>query len=135
MVDSYNDLGNTTHNEFIVRLEELIQDELPGATRQLLDCMIGQGYHAADEDAFLQQQHDDPIDCRRFTIYGLESELARRGFVTINKGMHIGPTVTMLTLGAYYVSLWIGGRGLVSRTASAGVFPGPSFTMSNTATM
>ena len=74
------------------------------------------------EVPFLEPHHDDPIDCRRFTVDGLEAELARRGFATLNRGMHIGPTVAMITLGAHYLSLWLHGRSLVSKAIATAAF-------------
>lgn len=71
---------------------------------------------------FLQQYHEDPIDCRRFTVQGLERELRRVGLEPVNSGPHIGPTVTMITLAAYYASLWFEGRSRAAKAVSTGVF-------------
>lgn len=71
---------------------------------------------------FLQQYHDDPIDCRRFTVSGLAREMARAGLQTVKSGFHIGPTVTMITLSAYYAALLFEGKSLVARAVSTGVF-------------
>lgn len=71
---------------------------------------------------FLQQYHEDPIDCRRFTVQGLERELRRVGLEPVNSGPHIGPTVTMITLAAYYASLWFEGKSQASKAVSTGVF-------------
>lgn len=71
---------------------------------------------------FLQQYHDDPIDCRRFTVSGLAREMERAGLQTVKSGFHIGPTVTMITLSAYYAALLFEGKSLVARAVSSGVF-------------
>ncbi|MFP5284226.1 MAG: class I SAM-dependent methyltransferase, partial [Thermoanaerobaculia bacterium] len=71
---------------------------------------------------FLQQYHDDPIDCRRFTVSGLAREMERAGLETVKSGFHIGPTVTMITLSAYYASLLFEGRSLAARAVSTGAF-------------
>lgn len=62
------------------------------------------------EVPFLQQHHDDPIDCRRFTVDGLRRALLRAGLEPERGGVHIGPTVTMITLWSYYVALVLEGR-------------------------
>ena len=74
------------------------------------------------EIPFLQQYHQDPIDCRRLTVEGLERELRRRGFQTVKSGFHIGPTVTMVTLFAYYGALLFEGESRLAKAISAGVF-------------
>lgn len=71
---------------------------------------------------FLQQYHEDPIDCRRLTIPGLEREMKRYGLETVKAGFHIGPTVTILTLLTYYVALLFEGRSRAARAVSTGVF-------------
>jgi SAM-dependent methyltransferase len=71
---------------------------------------------------FLQQYHEDPIDCRRLTVDGLEREMKRLGLETVNSGFHIGPTVTVTTLLAYYGALLFEGRSLAARAVSTGVF-------------
>lgn len=80
------------------------------------------GGYAHIELPFLQQYHEDPIDSRRLTVPGLERELRRVGLEPVKSGPHIGPTVTMVTLAAYYVSLWFEGRSRASRAVSTGVF-------------
>lgn len=62
------------------------------------------------EIPFLQQYHDDPIDCRRYTQPGLALLLSQHGFRAEAQGAHIGPTVTILTLTSYYLDLLFGGR-------------------------
>lgn len=71
---------------------------------------------------FLQQYHDDPIDCRRFTVSGLAREMERAGLQTVKSGFHIGPTVTMITLSAYYAALLFEGKSRAARAVSTGVF-------------
>lgn len=71
---------------------------------------------------FLQEYHEDPIDCRRLTIPGLEREMKRFGLETVKAGFHIGPTVTILTLLAYYGAMLFEGRSLAARAVSTGVF-------------
>ncbi len=74
------------------------------------------------EMPFLQQYHDDPIDCRRMTVPGLALVMEREGFETVRRGVHIGPTVTLVTLGAYYVALLFEGRNVVCKALSTGAF-------------
>lgn len=74
------------------------------------------------EVPFLVQYHQDPIDCRRLTLEGLERDLRRVGMEPVKSGSHIGPTVTMITLGAHYASLWFEGESRLSRAVSTGVF-------------
>ena len=74
------------------------------------------------EVPFLQQHHDDPIDCRRWTVDGLVREMRRAGLEPYRWGVHIGPTVTIVTLLTYYAALWFEGRNVVSRTLSSAVF-------------
>jgi SAM-dependent methyltransferase len=74
------------------------------------------------EMPFLQQYHEDPIDCRRMTIDGLERSLRRSGLTKVRSGFHIGPTVTLITLFTYYCALWFEGRNVVLKALSTGVF-------------
>ena len=74
------------------------------------------------EIPFLQQYHDDPIDCRRFTQSGLALLLNQHGFKTVESGTHIGPTVTVLTLTAYWFALWFEGKSFLNKLMSNGVF-------------
>lgn len=74
------------------------------------------------EVPFLEQYHEDPIDCRRLTAPGLELEMNREGFRTLATGAHIGPTVTVLNLVARWISMWFEGRNVVSRALSFGCF-------------
>lgn len=78
------------------------------------------------EVPFLQQYHDDPIDCRRYTQPGLALLLRQHGFEVVSSGTHIGPTVTVLTLTAYWLSLWFEGRTIVHKLLSNGVFAAAS---------
>ena len=80
------------------------------------------GGRAHFEMPFLQQYHDDPIDCRRFTVDGLERALRREGLEPEVAGVHIGPTVTLITLSTYYIALWLEGRSKVMRALSTGAF-------------
>src|SRR6185295_19406749 len=58
------------------------------------------------EVPFLEQYHEDPIDCRRMTAPGLELEMRSFGFETEASGAHIGPTVTLLNTTARWWALW-----------------------------
>lgn len=84
--------------------------------------VLRKGGIAHVELPFLQQYHDDPIDCRRFTVSGLAREMERAGLQTVKSGFHIGPTVTMITLSAYYAALLFEGKSLAARAVSTGVF-------------
>jgi SAM-dependent methyltransferase len=84
--------------------------------------VLRKGGLAHVELPFLQQYHDDPIDCRRFTVSGLAREMERAGLETVKSGFHIGPTVTMITLSAYYAALLFEGRSLAARAVSTGAF-------------
>ena len=74
------------------------------------------------EVPFLQQYHDDPIDCRRFTRPGLVRELERAGLEAVRSGVHIGPTVTIITHWAYYAALWLEGRSTLAKGLSTLAF-------------
>jgi SAM-dependent methyltransferase len=78
------------------------------------------------EVPFLQQYHTDPIDCRRYTISGLERELAEGGLMSRRAGFHIGPTVMILTLLTHYIAMWVKGPTLAQRAMSTAVFAGLS---------
>lgn len=80
------------------------------------------GGRAHMEVPFMQQYHDDPIDCRRYSLPGLAREVERAGFEVLHSGVHIGPTVTIITHWAYYASLWLEGRNVVAKAASTLVF-------------
>jgi SAM-dependent methyltransferase len=84
--------------------------------------VLRKGGLAHVELPFLQQYHDDPIDCRRFTVSGLAREMERAGLQTVKSGFHIGPTVTMITLFAYYAALLFEGKSLAARAVSTGAF-------------
>lgn len=79
------------------------------------------------EVPFLEQYHEDPIDCRRLTAPGLEMEMDREGFATLESGAHIGPTVTMLNMVARWISMWFEGRNVVSKALSFACFTLLSF--------
>ncbi len=89
-------------------LLEHVEDDrkLIGEMRRILKT----GGTAYIEIPFLQQYHDDPIDCRRLTQPGLALLLKQQGFEVVDSGTHIGPTVTLLTLAAYWLSMWFEGR-------------------------
>ena len=71
---------------------------------------------------FLQQYHDDPIDFRRLTLPGLTMFLDKYGFAVENKGVHIGPTVTILTLISYYISILFSGDFIIHKILSNSLF-------------
>lgn len=74
------------------------------------------------EIPFLQQHHDDPIDCRRYTVDGLERFLARHGFTPVNSGVHIGPTVTVITLFSHYIAILLEGPTFLNKVVSNGAY-------------
>lgn len=74
------------------------------------------------EVPFLEQYHEDPIDCRRLTVAGLEMAMRERGFETVAKGAHIGPTVTMLNTLARWAALWFEGDNRVCKVLSGACF-------------
>lgn len=74
------------------------------------------------EIPFLQQYHEDPIDCRRLTLPGLRLFLQQHGFQIINSGVHIGPTVMLLTLLRYYADLLFRGPHIVQRVLARSAF-------------
>ncbi len=74
------------------------------------------------EVPFLQQYHDDPIDCRRLTLPGLKLFLEQQGFEVIRNGVHIGPTVSILTLISYYIDLVFNGQSFISKIIANGAF-------------
>jgi SAM-dependent methyltransferase len=74
------------------------------------------------EVPFLEQYHEDPIDCRRMTVQGLELAMARVGFETVRKGAHIGPTVTLLNTFARWMALWLEGDNVLCKVLSFGCY-------------
>lgn len=80
------------------------------------------GGRAHMEVPFLQQYHDDPIDCRRYSVPGLAREMERAGLEVLHTGVHIGPTVTIITHWAYYAALWLEGRSTIAKVASTLAF-------------
>jgi len=84
--------------------------------------MLRTGGVAHIELPFLQQYHDDPIDCRRLTVPGLAGLLEQEGFEIIESGAHIGPTVTLLTLTSYYLDLLFSGKNIISKILSNSIF-------------
>ncbi len=79
---------------------------------------------------FLQFYHDDPVDYRRYTVPGLEREMVRAGFQTIESNFNIGPTVGLLYSFIYYGATLFEGRNVVSRVLSNLVFVFLSFALS-----
>lgn len=105
---------------FATGLLEHVEDEK--AVLQEMERVLRPGGLAHVELPFLQQYHEDPIDCRRLTVDGLAREMRRAGLETVKSGFHIGPTVTILTLLAYYGALLFEGKSLPARAVSTGVF-------------
>jgi SAM-dependent methyltransferase len=101
-------------------LLEHVEDER--ATLAEVARVLARGGLAHMEMPFLQQYHDDPIDCRRMTVDGLERAMRRAGLEPVQSGVHIGPTVTLVTLFTYYAALWLDGRNVVLKALSTGVF-------------
>jgi len=105
---------------FATGLLEHVEDH-----RRVLDeiaRVLRPGGIAHVELPFLQQYHEDPIDCRRLTVDGLEREMKRAGLAKVKSGFHIGPTVTVLTLLAYYGALLFEGKSRPARAVSTGVY-------------
>lgn len=105
---------------FATGLLEHVDDDR-AVTREM-ERVLRPGGLAHVELPFLQQYHEDPIDVRRFTVSGLAREMERAGLETVKAGSHIGPTVTILTLSAYYAALLFEGKSRASRAISTGVF-------------
>lgn len=74
------------------------------------------------EVPFLQQYHEDPIDNLRWTLPGLQRVLRQHGFVPIESGCHIGPTVTLITLVAHYWQIVFEGPTLLNKILANGIF-------------
>jgi SAM-dependent methyltransferase len=74
------------------------------------------------EIPFLQQYHDDPIDSRRYTKDGLKRYLEQHGFEVLDSGFHIGASVTIATLNAYYAALLFEGNTMVHKALSNTAF-------------
>ncbi len=74
------------------------------------------------EVPFMQQYHDDPIDNRRYSVPGLEREMHRVGLETIRCGVHIGPTVTLITHFTYYIAMWFEANNVICKALSSGIF-------------
>jgi SAM-dependent methyltransferase len=101
-------------------LLEHVEDER--ATLDEVARVLARGGLAHMEMPFLQQYHDDPIDCRRMTVDGLNRAMRRAGLEPVRSGVHIGPTVTLITLFTYYAALWLDGQNVVSKALSTAVF-------------
>ena len=84
--------------------------------------ILKRGGVAHIEIPFLQQYHEDPIDCRRLTFPGLRLLLEQMGFEVFDSGVHIGPTVTIMTLTAYWLQLIFQGSSLFTRALGHGAF-------------
>jgi SAM-dependent methyltransferase len=80
------------------------------------------GGRAHFEVPFLENYHADPIDSRRFTVPGLVDVCRMHGLEPSHSGVHIGPTVTVLTTLRYYVALVFEGRSKLSKIVSTGAF-------------
>jgi SAM-dependent methyltransferase len=91
-------------NDFISEMRRVLK---PGGTAYI-------------EIPFLQQYHEDPIDCRRLTLPGLKLFLEQNGFRAVDSGFHIGPSVTLATLIAQYISLFFDGRTIFHKALSTG---------------
>ncbi|MFT6072099.1 MAG: putative SAM-dependent methyltransferase [Alphaproteobacteria bacterium] len=76
------------------------------------------GGHIYIEIPFMQQYHDDPIDSRRYTQAGLARYLEQKGFDVVESGFHIGPSVTIATLNAYYAGLLFEGDTIFHKIIS-----------------
>ncbi len=74
------------------------------------------------EVPFLQNYHDDPIDCRRFTQPGLADLCRMFGLEPSRSGAHIGPTVTVIHILQYYAALLFEGRSWLAKAASTAAF-------------
>ena len=105
---------------FATGLLEHVEDEK--AVLAEMARVLRPGGLAHVELPFLQQYHEDPIDCRRLTVDGLRREMKQVGLSAVKAGFHIGPTVTVLTLLAYYGALLFEGRSRLARAVSTGVF-------------
>jgi SAM-dependent methyltransferase len=84
--------------------------------------MLRQGGLVHIELPFMQQYHEDPIDCRRLTLPGLHLFLEKAGFEVVQSGVHIGPTVAILTLTSYWINILFRGRSKASRAAATAAF-------------
>lgn len=74
------------------------------------------------EIPFLEQYHEDPIDCRRMTVDGLDRAMHRAGFKTLKRGAHIGPTVALLNTAARWSALWFEGESRLAKALSFACF-------------
>jgi SAM-dependent methyltransferase len=74
------------------------------------------------EVPFLEAYHEDPIDCRRLTVDGLDRVMRSAGFATLGRGAHIGPTVTLVNTVARWSALWFEGESWIARALSFACF-------------
>lgn len=86
------------------------------------DRLLKPGGKIHIEVPFLQQYHDDPIDVRRYTVSGLSTYLAKYRFEEVGSGFHIGPSVTLATLNAYYAALLFEGESWLAKFCSNAAF-------------
>ncbi len=132
------DFADTGENDYVCSVEEIpvdsasadlvvatgllehVEDDLP-VIREI-NRLLKTGGRVHLEVPFMQQQHRDPIDCRRYTVEGLELLLRRNGFEPEQSGFHIGPSVTIATLNAYYAAMLFEGDNPVSKALSNGAF-------------
>lgn len=105
---------------FATGLLEHVEDDR--ALLSEISRVLRPGGVAHVELPFLQQHHEDPIDCRRLTVDGLQREMQRVGLAAVKSGCHIGPTVTVITMLAYYGAMLFEGESRLARALSTGVF-------------
>jgi SAM-dependent methyltransferase len=105
---------------FATGLLEHLEDERKFLWEARRVLKIGGIIHV--EIPFLQQYHEDPIDCRRYTVPGLKLLLEQNGFQTVESGFHIGPSVTFFTIASYYAALLFEGETIFHKIISNAAF-------------
>jgi hypothetical protein len=105
---------------FATGLLEHLEDERKFLCEARRVLKIGGVIHV--EIPFLQQYHEDPIDCRRYTVPGLKLMLEQNGFRAMESGFHIGPSVTFFTIACYYVALLFEGETILHKVLSNAAF-------------
>jgi SAM-dependent methyltransferase len=105
---------------FATGLLEHLEDERKFLQEVWRVLKIGGALHV--ETPFLQQYHEDPIDCRRYTVPGLRLLLEQNGFQTMESGFHIGPSVTFFTIASYYAALLFEGETIFHKIVSNAAF-------------